>query len=130
MFKCRDLFQLMLKPEQVKKYFEALLERVDKAGEVTAIACIDSRGYIIGSVVAFLKKIPLIAVRKSRGDQNASPDYVRHKYKTGKGEVSCIAAYRLEYLGTLEWFELCALEPPLKRNLVFTKSYQYVLMCC
>jgi len=62
----RDIFGVLNNPESFGKLRDVMVEYVKtKIGEVDAIVGLDSRGFLLGSVLALELKLPFVPVRKA-----------------------------------------------------------------
>lgn len=59
----RDITPLFKDPKALKMIADAFIERYIST-EVTHIACIDARGFLFGSIIAYQLNLPLVLVRK------------------------------------------------------------------
>lgn len=59
----RDIAPLFLEPKAVHMVIDAFTQRYI-AREITHIACLDARGFLLGSALAYKLALPLILIRK------------------------------------------------------------------
>jgi len=81
----RDITPIFKDPKALRMVCDAFIQRYI-GSEITHIACIDARGFLIGSVMAYQLNIPLVLVRK-KGKLPGETLTTRYDLEYGSAEV-------------------------------------------
>lgn len=81
----RDITPIFKDPKALRMVADAFIQRYIDS-EITHIACIDARGFLIGSIMAYHLNIPLVLVRK-KGKLPGKTVSTEYQLEYGTAEV-------------------------------------------